>query len=102
MCGHRDELLQKMNLLAGITLRSRHNEICRSVGTLPQLRMCSRSALIRNRNNTLWTLCGGPDSGENGSATLSFDPPGKELVLSNDAPRKFKLAIAGLPRRPAL
>jgi hypothetical protein len=57
-----DEPRQRKNLLAGIIFRYRHNEICRSVGTLFRQRMYWRSGSIQNRSNAPWMSALGIDS----------------------------------------
>ena len=54
-----DEQLRKKNLLADTTSQYRRNGICLSVGTLLQLRTCSRSDCTQRSSNAPWTHCGG-------------------------------------------
>jgi hypothetical protein len=51
-----DGRLQKKNLLAAIIFRYRRNGICRSVGTLPQLRMFNQETKLRTLDTLRWGL----------------------------------------------
>src|SRR5271166_3607771 len=56
MCGHYRRTTAEENLLAGIIFRYRHNEICRSVGTLLRQRCTGDPVNPESKQRTLDVL----------------------------------------------